>query len=187
VRVRECDPPGLLSRYPYIDLVGLDEVVARGTLLTGVVAGRKKPAMRPPFPSGPPPHVLPLFPGAAARLPSVGLPGRGRCIGRDDLLRGLVATVLSKPPPPIPVLGAPGVGKSTVTIAMLHHPRVTCRFGSRRYFIRCEGAATATALLTSVATSFGMELSPELKPRVIAARRRRSSFLTTRMRMGDGR
>ena len=36
VRVQPCDPPGLLSTRKYIDLVGLDEDVARGQLLAGV-------------------------------------------------------------------------------------------------------------------------------------------------------
>src|SRR5215470_9946517 len=36
VRVRRCDPPGLLAPRMYIDLVGLAEDTAQETLLTGV-------------------------------------------------------------------------------------------------------------------------------------------------------
>jgi hypothetical protein len=61
------------------------------------------------------------------------------------------------------------VGKTTVTIAMLHHPRVARRFGDHRFFIRCDGATTATALLTTIATGLGVELGAHLKPRVLAA------------------
>jgi hypothetical protein len=73
VRVRECDPPGLLSRYPYIDLVGLEETTARTTLLEGVRMGRAKPTRRPPFPSGSPPPVPPAFPASVPSASSGGL------------------------------------------------------------------------------------------------------------------
>ena len=169
VRVRECDPPGLLARYPYIDLVGLDEAAARSTLVEGLREGRAKPTKRPPFPSGPSPPVPPAFPPLRAAAAPGGLPGFGLCIGRDSLVNRLVAAVLSKAPRPVPVLGMPGVGKSTVTLAMLHHRRVTSRFRSRRYFVRCEGAATATALVTAIATTAGVELGSELRPRLAAA------------------
>ncbi|HVS41316.1 MAG TPA: toll/interleukin-1 receptor domain-containing protein [Candidatus Dormibacteraeota bacterium] len=165
VRVRECTPPGLLLRYPYIDLVGLDEAAARRSLLDGVAPGRRKPAVPPAFPPG----QRPAFPGPTAGVSSSDLPGRGRCIGRDDLVRRLVATVLSKLPSPVPVLGPPGVGKSTLTIAMLHDPRIARRFRARRWFIRCEGATAATALLTAIAAEVGVELGPDLRSRVLAA------------------
>src|ERR1700730_12578014 len=47
------------------------------------------------------------------------LPVQGPCFGRDSTIEDLVTTVLVKPPPPIPVLGPPGVGKTTVTVALL--------------------------------------------------------------------
>jgi hypothetical protein len=159
VRVRECEPPGLLFRYPYIDLVGIDETGARRVLLEGVAPGRRKPKECPVFPSS---RQQPVFPAPTAEIVPSDLPGRGRCIGRDDLVRRLLTTVLSKSSPPVPILGPPGVGKSTVTIAMLHHPRVARRFGKHRYFIRCDGATTATALLTVIATGVGVELGPGL-------------------------
>jgi hypothetical protein len=42
VRVRECQPQGLLSQRVYIDLVGKEEEEARKTLLDGVKAAREK-------------------------------------------------------------------------------------------------------------------------------------------------
>lgn len=68
VRVRECEPSGLLSRYQYIDLVGLDEAAARRTLLEGVAPGRSKPAVRSPFPPG---RRRPAFPGDLPRSGSL--------------------------------------------------------------------------------------------------------------------
>lgn len=68
VLVESCQPPGLLTQYPYIDLVGLDEAAARKALLDGIEEGRRKPTSPPVFPG----HVAeqhPPFPGAPADVP----------------------------------------------------------------------------------------------------------------------
>jgi hypothetical protein len=53
VRVRKCQPEGLLGPIVYIDLVGLDEQTARERLLAGVQRGRTKPKTPPTFPGFP--------------------------------------------------------------------------------------------------------------------------------------
>jgi hypothetical protein len=65
VRIRECTLTGMLRSIVYIDLVGLDEAVARETLLAGVLQGRAKPAAAPSFPGAPSRAVgeRPRFPG----------------------------------------------------------------------------------------------------------------------------
>ena len=50
VRVRECDLHGLLPQIIYIDLVGLEESVAKNVLLAQVRRERAKPANQPAFP-----------------------------------------------------------------------------------------------------------------------------------------
>src|SRR5512132_1862861 len=46
VRVRECEPKGLLPQISYIDLLGVDDKdIARERLLAGVKRGRAKPAI----------------------------------------------------------------------------------------------------------------------------------------------
>ncbi len=65
VRVRECQPEGLLRQIVYIDLVGLDEQSAKERLLQGVKSERAKPSAPPRYPG----HVhdipasRPIFPG----------------------------------------------------------------------------------------------------------------------------
>ena len=65
VRVRECEPTGLLPQIVYIDLVGLDEQNAKERLLQGVKSERAKPSAPPRYPG----HVhdipasRPVFPG----------------------------------------------------------------------------------------------------------------------------
>ena len=63
VRVRSTELTGLLTQIVYIDLVGKDEVKARGELLSGVTEGRAKP-QRVPFPGL---TVEPAFPGPAGQ------------------------------------------------------------------------------------------------------------------------
>ena len=50
VRVRQCDPKGLLSQIVYLDLVGLNEGKAKEVLLTGLQRERQRPTDRPAFP-----------------------------------------------------------------------------------------------------------------------------------------
>src|SRR6266516_5776511 len=49
VRVRKCDPTGLLGPIIYIDLVGLDESSSRDALLAGVSRNRVIPTAPPVF------------------------------------------------------------------------------------------------------------------------------------------
>lgn len=52
VRVRECQPGGLLAQLVYIDLVGLkSQAEARELLLQGAAQGRVKPASEPGMPA----------------------------------------------------------------------------------------------------------------------------------------
>jgi hypothetical protein len=53
VRIRECNPEGLLKALVYIDLVGKNEIQARETLLVGVKRERFKALTAPHFPGAP--------------------------------------------------------------------------------------------------------------------------------------
>jgi TIR domain-containing protein len=79
VRVRCCQPAGLLKSVVYIDLVDQDEAKARERLVEGVSGKRAKPTKRPSFPG----HGRPMpksFPGpesvssAPPRSPSAYMP-----------------------------------------------------------------------------------------------------------------
>jgi hypothetical protein len=50
VRVRDCNPDGLLGSVVYVDVVGLSEAASRAALLAGVTQGRAKPVGAPAFP-----------------------------------------------------------------------------------------------------------------------------------------
>ncbi len=74
VRVRKCDPEGLLGVRSYVDLVGLDEEIARSRLLLKLRNERAKPATAPAFPGATlaqerTVHERPAFPEGQERAP----------------------------------------------------------------------------------------------------------------------
>jgi hypothetical protein len=89
--------------------------------------------------------------GGAASLPSQRLP-----IGRETEIGLLVASWLAAQPEPVAVLGAAGIGKSAICLAALQDDRVRDRFGSRRWFVRCDGANSAQAMLSALAVKLGV-------------------------------
>lgn len=112
-------------------------------LTQALQAGRAAVAPQPP-----PPALLPAAPDLVGRVAEVD---------------GLVAAWLARPPEPVPVLGGPGIGKSTICLAALHDKRVRRRFGDRRWFVRCDGAGSADGLAALLAAELGVtgEGSPE--------------------------
>jgi hypothetical protein len=107
----------------------------------------------------------PSAPGPAlARLPP-----RPRCLGRDALVEDVVRTLLDSEPAPTPVLGPPGIGKSTVALAALHDPRVAARYGERRWFVRLDSAQTAADIFAEIATTLGMTPAGDARAAVMAA------------------
>ena len=95
------------------------------------------------------------------------LPARPRCFGREDDLKAMVAELLADQPKPIPILGAAGIGKSTLALAAMHDEKVAARYGERRYFVRCDGIKTRNNLAGEIARLIGLDPSPNIEPAVL--------------------
>jgi tetratricopeptide (TPR) repeat protein len=119
VRVRDCNPLGLLRSITYIDLVDAsDEAAARDVLLAGLQMGRRKPALAPAFPRGTsaPRSVSdrPRFPGALPRIWHVPHIRNLNFSGREELLVELRKALSSGQPAALTqaITGLGGVGKT---------------------------------------------------------------------------
>jgi len=183
-------PAGLLRGIEPIDVTGLDETAAAERLLRELDAagrGSRRPVDggAPPFPpalaqrEGTLPAVRSVArsrvvvtvprPEAGESPPTLpGLPPVPRCIGREDVLRLLVAALTGSGVRPVVVFGGPGIGKTTVAARAVHERAVEKRFRARRWFVGCEGATSAAALLAALAAELEVTATDavELRRRV---------------------
>lgn len=91
VRVRDCEPSGLLAQVVYIDLVGLDEDRAKEVLLAQLKGGRAKPGVKPVFPLEllRPAPDQPYFPAGPVLSPPTAPSCESAAANADSLYRTL--------------------------------------------------------------------------------------------------
>lgn len=86
------------------------------------------------------------------------LPGSPKIFhGREEELDYLVSALLRDEPARVAILGTGGIGKSSLALAALHHPDVMEEFGTRRFFITCDGTNSATSMISAIAAHFNLD------------------------------
>ena len=78
-------------------------------------------------------------------------------VGREIEVGDLVGRVLSPCPGAILVLGEPGLGKTTLTLAVASAPRVAERFGERRFLVSLGAVASGGELREVLLKSLGVD------------------------------
>ncbi|WP_437330255.1 tetratricopeptide repeat protein [Sorangium sp. So ce381] len=106
-------------------------------------------------------------PGGRSAL-AAGLPPAELCIGRGLEVEAIVAALVREPPGRVLLLGAAGVGKSTVSLAVLHRPEVVARFGERRFFARLDAAPDAESAAVALAGALRVASGPDLWQRAMS-------------------
>jgi tetratricopeptide (TPR) repeat protein len=162
VRVRECDLKGLLPQIVYIDLVGLDETVAKERLLAGVGFERAKPTTAPAFPGKAARAVpeRPRFPGSqpAPAVWNVPQARNPNFTGREEMLAALRAALASGQAAalthvPQAIHGLGGVGKTQLAI------EYACRHRAEYpvvWWVRAEEPATLAGDYAALAAALDL-------------------------------
>jgi predicted ATPase len=86
--------------------------------------------------------------------------------GRESELEGLV-DILLRDPARVAILGPGGMGKTTLAMAALHHPKVADKY-QIRYVISCESAQTVDSLIAIIVAHLGLETSKTSERAVVA-------------------
>jgi hypothetical protein len=136
VRVRECEPAGLLAALDYIDLVRKDATAARKELLSRISAALKlekgesaKPSSAPEFPGVWEETRLPQprFPGALPPTWNVPFPRNLNFSGRENYLKELLDRLAENPnvPKPQALTGLGGIGKTQLAVEYAYRNAIT--------------------------------------------------------------
>jgi tetratricopeptide (TPR) repeat protein len=84
------------------------------------------------------------------------LPAPPVTFGREEQIAEVTTRLLAEPAQPVLLLGAPGIGKTNLTLAALHDPEVVARFPQCRWMVRCETTQSAAGLAGEIATTLGV-------------------------------
>ncbi|KZT34810.1 TPR-like protein [Sistotremastrum suecicum HHB10207 ss-3] len=83
--------------------------------------------------------------------------------GRTSVVDDLVNQICVSEQSNVAILGAGGIGKTSVALSVLHHPIVVALFDQRRCFISCEASGNRDALLVTISQAIGLESSSSVE------------------------
>ena len=87
--------------------------------------------------------------------------------GRDQTVDDMISLLQQSTTARLAVIGAGGMGKTAVAVAVLHDRRLDDEFGSRRWFLSCEALVDADSVVIALAKLFGLKATNDLLQAVI--------------------
>jgi predicted ATPase len=95
-------------------------------------------------------------------LPSEPKIFHGRESGLSEILESF-----SHGTPRIAILGAGGMGKTSLATAVLHHSQIAQKYGQHRLFVACDSAATKVELAALIGAHLGLKPGKDLTGPVV--------------------
>ncbi|VDC03277.1 unnamed protein product [Peniophora sp. CBMAI 1063] len=93
--------------------------------------------------------------GVPISVPPIALPSPPAIFhGRAQEVDHVVRLVLGKPPARVAILGSGGIGKTSIALAVLHHPDIEAHYGQSLFFMSCEAVLTAEGVLQELLKMF---------------------------------
>jgi Cdc6-like AAA superfamily ATPase len=86
--------------------------------------------------------------------------------GRDSECSDILH-LFSHGTPRIAILGAGGMGKTSLARAIIHHTEITQRYNQHRFFVACDSAATQVELAALIGAHVGLKPRKDLTHPVI--------------------
>ncbi|KAJ7469057.1 P-loop containing nucleoside triphosphate hydrolase protein, partial [Mycena latifolia] len=86
--------------------------------------------------------------------------------GRQSEVSSIIQA-FSQDTPRIAILGAGGMGKTSLARVILHHPEITDRYGERRVFVACDGASSSLQLAAIIGAQVGLKPGKDLTRPVV--------------------
>ncbi|KAJ7024498.1 P-loop containing nucleoside triphosphate hydrolase protein, partial [Mycena alexandri] len=81
--------------------------------------------------------------------------------GRENELADILK-LFEEENPRITILGAGGMGKTSLSRAVLHHPEITAKYHVNRFFIACDGSTTKVELINTISAHLGLKPGKDL-------------------------
>ncbi|KAJ6517132.1 P-loop containing nucleoside triphosphate hydrolase protein, partial [Mycena vulgaris] len=86
--------------------------------------------------------------------------------GRESEVSAIIQ-VFSQERPRIAILGAGGMGKTSLAKAVLHHPNISARYNWHRIFVACNSVSTVLQLAALIGAHVGLRPGDDLTQAVI--------------------
>jgi predicted ATPase len=86
--------------------------------------------------------------------------------GRESELSAILE-LFGQGTPRLAILGAGGMGKTSLARAIVHHAEITAKYTQHRYFVACDAAANRIELAACVGAHLGLKPSNDLTLAVV--------------------